>query len=81
MDHGILSPSGKVSRRAERAAKERIRKELLPKGIPGPQEIQISEKEYLLRRATELRMWADRGFRPRKHRKEADSLELEANKL
>lgn len=36
LDHGILSPSGRVSRRAEKAAKERVRKELFGPGIPYP---------------------------------------------
>jgi hypothetical protein len=36
IDHGSLSPSGKVSKRAKRAAKAKARILLFPDGFPGP---------------------------------------------
>jgi len=73
----LTSPSGTMSKRARKAANERLRIALFGKeGLVGPQSPeQPSSREYLLRRAAELRGLAERGMHPRKYRKEADRLE------
>ena len=78
IDHGILSPSGNVSKRAERAAKERMRQELFGDGLEYPSCPQESKRDSLLRRAKELRELAARGMSPRKYAREAERLEQEA---
>ena len=78
IDHGILSPSGNVSKRAERAAKERMRRELFGDGLEYPSCPQESKRDSLLRRAKELRELAARGMSPRKYAREAERLEQEA---
>ena len=75
IDHSLLSPSGRVSKRARKAALERTRRELFGDGLPFPTCKQPSKAERLLREAATLRDLADRGMRPRAHRKEADKLE------
>jgi len=74
IDHSILSPSGKVSKRARNAALERARKELFPKGLPAPTCPQSPQQERDLRVADELETMAARGMHPRKYRKEAERL-------
>lgn len=75
IDHGTLSPSGHVSKRSRKLALERASKELFPDGMPGVVVPQPSEREYLLRKAAELRGLADRGMHPISGRREAERLE------
>ena len=83
IDHSILSPSGRCSKRARKAALERERKRLFPPGfdLKGGPTPQPSNKESLLRHASRLRDLADRGMHPRKYRKLAAQAEAEAAKL
>lgn len=83
IDHGLLSPSGRMSKAARKAAMAREAERLFPPGfwddvrcVPQP-----TDKEYLLRNATQMRDLAERGIGPRKHMKEALRLEAEAAKL
>ena len=75
IDHSILSPSGRVSKRARKAALERARRELFGGGLPMPRCEQPTAKTHLLRQAAELRALAARGMKPRTFTKEADYLE------
>lgn len=81
IDHSLLSPSGKTSRRARKAAQERVRQELFGDGLPFPACEQPTKKEQLLQNAKMWRGLADRGMSPRKHGKAAEKAELEASKL
>lgn len=85
-DHGILSPSGKISKRARKAALKRLTDRLWPNGLTremlyGPGPAQPTEKERLLEQAKRLRDLADRGMARRKYTKEADRLEKLAAEL
>ena len=75
VDHSLLSPSGKMSKIAKERAQKRLLKELFPEGLEPPTCRQPTEKEYLLRKASELRELANRGFKPRAYLKEAIRLE------
>lgn len=78
----LTSPSGKMSKRARKAAQERNRVILFgPNGLSKPKCPQPTEKETLLRRAAELRELANRGMKPRAYKKEADRLEAMAKNL
>ena len=79
-DHGILSPSGRVSKRSRKAALERARKEIFgPLGLVREDYTrQPTETESLLKRAQELRKWAALGLKPRAHLREAIRLEAKA---
>lgn len=86
IDHGILSPSGRCSKRAREAVLKRETEILFPKGFfdaPEESEEMILRKkaESLLRHAKNLRELAARGMQPRKYRKEADRLEVSANEI
>ena len=81
IDHGALSPSGKVSKRARKAAQERTHRELFGDGLERPRCKQPTEKEYLLKLAAELRDLANRGMKPRAYNKTADELEAQAELL
>jgi len=74
-DHSILSPNGRVSKRAREAAIERTRRTLFGDGLAFPSGPQRTEKEIDLRRAEELRGLAKRGMKPRAYLKEAQRLE------
>jgi hypothetical protein len=78
IDHSILSPNGRVSKKAREAAIKRCAELLFPNGFPRPTCEQPGEKDELLRRAAELRSFADRGMKPRAYRKEAERLEAQA---
>lgn len=75
----LSSPNGRMSKRARKAANDRLAKMLFGDGLslkcatPQP-----SEKERLLRQAKTLRDLADRGMSTRKFTKEAERLEQEA---
>jgi len=83
IDHTILSPSGKVSRRAREQALRREHDRLFPPGFWTPTEPDEAKKRAdraatLRRSAQNLRDLAARGMSPRKFAREADSLEQEA---
>ena len=83
IDHTILSPNGRVSKRAREAALKREHDRLFPPGFwdaPEKSEAEraAEKRERLLRSAANLRELADRGMSPRKFRKEAEKLEAEA---
>jgi len=82
IDHGVLSASGRVSRRSEKLAKARNYAILFPDGFPCPQPPpQPTQAEALYRQAAQLRELADRGMSPTKYRKKATKLEAEAARL
>lgn len=86
MDHGLLSPSGRVSKRARAAFLKREHDRLFPPGYwdepePTPEEKQAAKKQSLLDHAARLRDLAARGMSRRAFTKEADALEAEASKL
>ena len=81
IDHSLLSPSGRVSGRAKKAALERMRRELFGDGLPFPTCPQPSQKTRLLRQAKELRALAARGMRPRAFIRDAEALETKAASL
>lgn len=84
IDHTILSPSGRCSKRARDAAMKRMKDLLFPEGLlqslsqPMVDRAKEKKREGLLRRAAELRELADRGMNARKFRKEASKLEEQA---
>lgn len=75
IDHSLLSPSGRMSKRARKAALQREAARLFA-GInlkgEAPQE---SERDRLLRTAQTLRDLANGGMKPRAYMKEAERLE------
>ena len=77
----LSSPSGHMSKRARKAAIERLGKALWPDGFPQPMTPQWDRKESLLRRAKELRELAARGMHPRAYIKQAEKWEAEAGKV
>lgn len=86
VDHGLLSPSGRVSARARRAARRREHARLFPPGYWALRE--VSEPDQLRRladaaerQAAQLRDLAARGQRPRAYPKKAAELEAQATKL
>lgn len=81
IDHSLLSPNGRMSKRARAAATKREGERLFAGVDLNPPPPQPSERERLLRWAGELRAMADRGYRPRYHRKHADKIEAQANAL
>lgn len=83
IDHSILSPSGRCSKRAREAALKREAARLFPKGYfnePPKSDRQIAQdRAATLRRSAEnLRSLAARGMTPRKFIREAEKLEAEA---
>lgn len=86
IDHGVLSPSGHVSKRAERAAKARNTAVLFPaeywdKPAKSDAELRAELATALRRQADTLRGLAARGMSPRKHLKVATDLEKQADEL
>lgn len=85
IDHSLLSPSGKMSKRARKAANERETVRLFPLGYwdfkkpqpPTPAETILS----IQRRVQNLREIAGRGMNSAKYLKQALALEKEANAL
>lgn len=75
------SPSGSMSKRARKAAQERLKRELFGNGLERTLPKQPDGVEILRRRAAELRDLAERGMKPRAYRKAADALELRAQEL
>jgi len=86
IDHTLLSPSGKCSKRTRAAMLKREAARLFPPGFweklqPTDQEKREQQIASLRHRAKELRVLASRGMCTRKYRREADKLELEADAL
>ena len=77
----LSSPSGRMSKRARKAADERLRLALF--GPDGLQRVaqQPSMAESLRRQAAQLQSLAAKGMKPRAYRKEAARLEQEADEL
>ena len=75
LDHGILSPSGRISKRAREAALERARKKLFGDGKKIEPPAPDYSREAWLHRAKEFRALAARGMKPRRHIKEAERCE------
>lgn len=79
IDHTYLSPSGRISKRAKKAADERVRLELFgPDGLQQPPVPQPSKRDALLRQAAELRALAAAGMKPRAYLLKAEELERQA---
>ena len=81
IDHSLISPNGRISKRARKAAMVREYKKLFPEGLPAPTCAQPSERERLLREANELDALANRGMRVRRFRKQAVELRARAEAL
>lgn len=82
INHAILSPSGHVSKRAEKSAKAEAFKLLFPEGhIPGPVIKQPEKKASLLRQAEELEQLAKRGMKPVAYKRKAEELRKQAAAL
>ena len=83
IDHSLLSPSGRMSKRARSAAMKREAARLFPPGYwdPPPQSAgdkAAAQAAVLLRTAAQLRELAARGMQPRKYVKAAERLERQA---
>lgn len=86
IDHSVLSPSGRVSKRAREAAMKREAEILFPPGYwtaPEKTADEIAQENIarLLRAAHNLRGLAARGMSPRKHLKAAEEMEAEADRI
>jgi len=84
IDHGGLSPSGRVSKRARAAWIAREAARLFPPGTfadPKRPETTDEKRVRLLRTAAQLRDLAASGMSPRKFAREAARLEAEAASL
>jgi len=86
IDHTILSPSGRVSKRARKAALEREAARLFPPGTFAPpvksaDDVMRDQIAALRRSAMNLRDLAARGMSPRKFLREAAKLEAESDML
>ena len=78
IDHGLLSPSGRVSRRAREAFFKREAARLFAGVDLSPPVPQPKESVKLRQHAAMLRELAGRGMRPRYHRKHAAIAEAQA---
>ena len=86
IDHSLLSPSGRMSKRAREAALRREAARLFPLGTFSRPEPTAAEQaqvkaQMLLRSAANLRDLAARGMSVRKFIKQAERLEAEAAAL
>lgn len=86
IDHTLLSPSGRASNRARKAAMKREAACLFPPGYwdqpePTQAEKDKSKAARLAATARNLRELADRGMSPRRFRKAAERLEAEIQEL
>ena len=78
----LSSPSGRMSKRARKAASDRLNAQLFPPGYwDRPEPTEADRAVQLRRTAAELRGWAERGMRPVAYRREAARLEAEADRL
>jgi hypothetical protein len=74
-DHGILSPSGRVSNRTRKAAERKLRQAVSNAIAACPPKPQPSERQRLLWRLRDVRDWHARGMYPRKFKREIAELE------
>lgn len=81
IDHGLLSPSGHMSKRARDAALRREAERLFAGIDLSPTTPQPTESERLRTHAARLRELAARGMSTRKFNKEADRAESEAARI
>ena len=86
IDHSLLSPSGKMSKRGRAAALAREAARLFPPGYwdepePTAEAIRQADILRLRRHAATLRELAQRGMSVRKHTRAAEALEREAAAL
>lgn len=86
IDHSVLSPNGKVSGRARKAALKRESDKLFPPGFwdapdKTPEQKRKEARKQLLQHAERLEDLANRGMHPRKYRKEAAKARSEAKAL
>lgn len=84
IDHSLLSPSGRVSKRARKAAEAREVARLFPPTPapePNPEAVKAAQGYALLRAAANLRELAARGMSTRKYLREAAKLEAQAEAL
>jgi len=85
IDHSILSPSGRVSKRSRKAAMDRATAILFePWGghMPAPNgPVQPTEAEALRQQARQLLELADRGMHTRSYRQHAAKLLAQAKEL
>lgn len=82
IDHSLLSPSGRVSKRARAAAMRREAAKLFDGvDLRSRDPPQPPRWEVMRRQAAELRVLASRGMGPKKFPKLADRLEAEADHL
>ena len=83
IDHALLSPSARVSKRARKAAMKREAGKLFPPGYWAGEKttegIAQENIDRMLRAAHNLRELAARGMSPRKHLKAAEEMEAEAD--
>jgi len=78
IDHSLLSPNGRMSKRARKAALAREAKKLFDGIDLNPKVKQPSEKEKLLRDAKMWRGLSDRGMGRKKYARLADEAERKA---
>lgn len=82
IDHSLLSPSGRMSKRARAAAMERERVKLFGKeGLQPAPTRQPSERQRLLWRLRDLRSWVAAGMRPRVFGREIAQIEARLTEL
>lgn len=87
IDHSILSPSGRVSKRARKAALAREHARLFPPGYfediarRDAERKEAERPRWLRHTAADLRALASRGMQTRKLLREAARLEAEAERL
>jgi len=86
IDHSLLSPSGRISRRAREAALNRAAWMLFPPGYwdtreKTTEEIAQENIDRLLRAAHNLRDLAARGMSPKKYLRAAEEMEAEADRI
>ena len=86
IDHTILSPSGRVSKRAREAALAREAARLFPPGYwdtpePTEEEIRRGDIERLRRHAARLMDLADKGMSTKRYTREAEKALRQADEL
>ena len=81
IDHGLLSPSGRISKRARAAALQREATRLFAGVILQPPIPQPTQQEQYRQQAKRLRDLSDRGMKRRAYAKEANRLETLAAEL
>lgn len=76
IDHSLISPSGRMSKRARAAALERERVKLFGEaGLQRSGPKQPSERQRLMYRLRDVRAWHAAGMHPRSFAKEIKMLE------